>query len=366
MIVYQVVDWDQFENNKSREREALTWYVVPNTITAKVKRLFRLKDGATAYAVHHLILGLCSRQKRPRAGWLTDDGTPDGDPLSSSDLAREFSLPVPVIRTALQALSSPRIGWLKGHETGSQVPAEAPGSRAVIWHEHGQQPAEKVPSEVKVKYKQQVQQKQTAVSLDFKNAGREAPVVTANNPAQTAAPRSVEKFQEHGSARHDAFYDMAAWRGWNTFAEVLRAWGFGEENSRRVVKYLRDLWSMYDTPPAPDDFWRVLCKVKYTQDRYIGIKCAVVLDQAAYVIRLIREGRDLDDLMPLAKAAWEQTEANLTKAPADPPAWLAEALGGVGRDVAPEPRTTARAAPSTGSGQLGNGKELPVAHEVST
>lgn len=140
MKVYQVADWNQFENHKSRERDACNWFCTPNGLTAKVRRLLKSKGGPAIYGVHHLILGLCSRQKRPRAGWLTDDGTPDGEPLTAQDLAREFALPASLLEDTLAALSSPRIGWLSAHEAGDCRAAERPSG--------GRASASRVPPEV--------------------------------------------------------------------------------------------------------------------------------------------------------------------------------------------------------------------------
>jgi hypothetical protein len=143
-IVYQVRDWNQhFENNKSRERDACHFVCVPNKQDGMgLNRLLSHPNGTKIYGVFHLIIGACSRHKKPRLGWLTDTGrAPDGHcpgtAWAPSDLAFIWRRPISEIEEALEVLSSPNIGWLNkidklGQSGARQVPVECPPSARVV------------------------------------------------------------------------------------------------------------------------------------------------------------------------------------------------------------------------------------------
>ena len=112
--VYQVKDWDtHYENNKSRERDECSFVCVPNKQDGLgFLRLMAEKDGASIYGIFNLIIGACSRQRRPRNGWLTDDGTENGIPWTVEDLAMRWRRSAGDVSRALDVLSSERIGWI--------------------------------------------------------------------------------------------------------------------------------------------------------------------------------------------------------------------------------------------------------------
>ena len=134
-MTYQVPGWNNFfENNKSRERDQCSFVCVPNKQDGMgFTRIMAEKDGATIYGIWNLILGALSRQKKPREGYLTEDGQPTGTAWTADDLALRWRRPVAEIRRALDFLSSDKIGWMTSVEsTGTQgitesarpVPAE--------------------------------------------------------------------------------------------------------------------------------------------------------------------------------------------------------------------------------------------------
>lgn len=135
--VYQVLDWDRlFENNKSRERDQLHFVCVPNKQDGMgLTRVLTHPNGAAIYGIWQLILGACSRQNRPRDGWLTDTGrAPDGHeagtPWAPADLALRWRRPVTEIEEALRVLSAPNINWIKALPL--KVPAECPDSARIV------------------------------------------------------------------------------------------------------------------------------------------------------------------------------------------------------------------------------------------
>jgi len=146
-MIYQVKNWDDnFENNKSREVEECSFVCVPNKQHGLgFSRLMEEPDGAAIYGIWILLLGICSRQRRARRGWLTEDGQRDGTPLAPQDVKAQIRRPVEEIERALAVLSSPRIGWIgayariedapkdpankgrkRGQSNGTQLPANCP------------------------------------------------------------------------------------------------------------------------------------------------------------------------------------------------------------------------------------------------
>jgi hypothetical protein len=115
---YRVKDWNEnFENNKSRERETCSYVCVPNKQHGLgFARIMAEPDGAAIYGVWQLILGACSQQKKVdgkgREGWLTHDGHQTGTAWAPDDLAVKFRRPESEIVRALEVLSSEKVGWL--------------------------------------------------------------------------------------------------------------------------------------------------------------------------------------------------------------------------------------------------------------
>jgi uncharacterized phage protein (TIGR02220 family) len=132
MILYQVKDWDgNFENNKSREREDCSFVCVPNSHSGLgFSRIMAEKDGAAVYGVFQLIIGACSRQRKPREGWLTENGKRDGEPWTPEDLAVQFRRPVEEIVRALEVLTSPKVGWIVSAKSNGRT-RKAPSARVV-------------------------------------------------------------------------------------------------------------------------------------------------------------------------------------------------------------------------------------------
>ncbi len=122
-MIYQVKDWNEhYENNKSRERNTCSYACVPNKQHGLgFARIMMEIDGAAIYGIFQCIIGACSQQKKPRNGWLTEDGHQTGTPWAPIDLAVKFRRPEAEIKRALDILTSPRIGWMIGTPTQSEV-----------------------------------------------------------------------------------------------------------------------------------------------------------------------------------------------------------------------------------------------------
>lgn len=127
----QVARWrETFENNKSRERDRCSWVPIPNAHDGRgLNRLLALPDGLAVFGMWNLLVQACSRQRRPRDGWLTDDGTRDGEPWTVADLAFRWRRSEAEVGRAIDVLSD--VGWLvdfsdAGAQPGSHLPAARP------------------------------------------------------------------------------------------------------------------------------------------------------------------------------------------------------------------------------------------------
>lgn len=135
MSLYQINDWgEHFENNKSKERDACRFFCVPNKQHGLGFCLITSEpDGAAIYGIWIMIVAACSRHKKPRNGWLTQDGHQTGIPWAPEDLALQFRRPVSEINRTLEVLSSHKILWLRKFQSDKlEVPADCPPSVAVV------------------------------------------------------------------------------------------------------------------------------------------------------------------------------------------------------------------------------------------
>ncbi len=125
--VYQIPGWDHhFENFKSRTIDACGYVAMPNKQHGLgLTRILAEPDGAAVFGIWCLILQAASRQERPRAGWLTENGRADGAPWDIDDMALRWRRPVAEVRRAIDVLTSAKVGWLTActRETAKDAPA---------------------------------------------------------------------------------------------------------------------------------------------------------------------------------------------------------------------------------------------------
>jgi hypothetical protein len=122
-IVYQIKDWDQhFENSRSRELDHCTRAMIPNKQDGMgLSFVLSQPEGLPIYAIWCLILGACSRQRRPRLGYLTDDGKQSGRPWTPLALSMRWRCTADQVSQSLQVLSSKDVGWITA-DHGSGLP----------------------------------------------------------------------------------------------------------------------------------------------------------------------------------------------------------------------------------------------------
>jgi hypothetical protein len=153
--LYQVVEWNRlYENNKSRERDQCSFVCVPNDDGPAIAAILGQYEGLQIIGIWLLIMKLCSRQRRPREGYLTLNGRPDEWRLGADQLAHMWKVPAATIRRALLILSSPQVGYLKlldgvaerplTTEDSQEVPAET-GTASARREGHQDCPPERAP-----------------------------------------------------------------------------------------------------------------------------------------------------------------------------------------------------------------------------
>jgi hypothetical protein len=113
--LYQIVEWnDNFENNKSRQRDRCSYVCIPNKLGGVGQTtILGQPNGAALLCIFELIVKYCSRQRAPRMGYLTADGKPDGWRLGSEQLSHMLRVSASDIRRCLLVVSSPGVGWCK-------------------------------------------------------------------------------------------------------------------------------------------------------------------------------------------------------------------------------------------------------------
>jgi hypothetical protein len=79
-------------------------------------RVLAEPDGASVFGVFVLIVEAVSRQRKPRNGWLTDDGHQTGTAWAPDDLALRWRRTEAEIVRAMQVLSSARVGWIESYD----------------------------------------------------------------------------------------------------------------------------------------------------------------------------------------------------------------------------------------------------------
>lgn len=112
--LFQIVDWNlKYENDRSRVVENCHWMCVQNDLLEPaVLELFDHPLGVYCHSIFLRMLCLCSRQKKPREGWLTHSGQRDSVPYSVDRLARVFRVDPVLVKVTIHACMASEVGWL--------------------------------------------------------------------------------------------------------------------------------------------------------------------------------------------------------------------------------------------------------------
>lgn len=264
--LYRVRDWDAyFENAKSRTIDKCAYLVSPNKHGGSGwSEVMGEEDGAAIWGIWKMILDLCSRQRKQREGWLTDNGKNDGRRLSARNLSNQFRRPIGEIHRCLQVMSDPAVGFIELVEGQPEHIGEIP---------HGQAEDTGVPVEPLSLDRQPTA---TAVSAEYpptvsapdtlrrKEGKKEPPIVpqrgTSENgqekgrqPAPDRHPKDTEEPLQYAEAEtwlNGLFGRKKAWQAkeLHALAEVLPiardhqrllAWGYSLERDG-------DGWAVYE------------------------------------------------------------------------------------------------------------------------
>lgn len=191
-IRYQILDWNlHYENNKSRLIQQRSYVGMPNKQHGLgFTRILAEPDGASIYGIFCLIIGACSRQRIPREGWLTDDGTEGGRPWTVMEMALRWRRTEPEISRALQVLCCKEVGWI----TLTKCPSSAldvPGNGRTTRHDTTRHDEESATHSSPTLLGRRVDQ-DSDVHADESPQSKRAPTITAEEIYQ-AYPRHVEK-----------------------------------------------------------------------------------------------------------------------------------------------------------------------------
>jgi hypothetical protein len=110
----QIVGWDSvFEKTKSRYVEKCSYVCVPaKQDSVGLLNVLGEENGAAIYGIWMLLVQRCAKQPTPRAGWLTENGKPDGRRFTIELLSHMFRRPRDEIMSMFYVVTSPAVGWI--------------------------------------------------------------------------------------------------------------------------------------------------------------------------------------------------------------------------------------------------------------
>jgi hypothetical protein len=112
--LYQIIDWyGRHESNRSRQIERCAYLMAPNDFGPIFYAISGNSNGEAILGIWFAIVALCSCQRKPREGYLTNDGRADGWRLSAEELAHMWKFSPANVRRALLILSDRRVGLMR-------------------------------------------------------------------------------------------------------------------------------------------------------------------------------------------------------------------------------------------------------------
>ena len=115
MIRYQIIDWQRiYEKSDTRQVDTMKWCSIPTKRGLSRGLLLKYQHGPAMYGCFlSIVLNVCAKHRPPRDGWLTNDGTPAGRPLSVNEINMLTDMPVDLITLTLETLSDGIVAWLR-------------------------------------------------------------------------------------------------------------------------------------------------------------------------------------------------------------------------------------------------------------
>lgn len=113
MKIFKVKDWsERFESAKSREYNHRSQSYTPNKHGLGYRRILASEHGEAVFGCWMATCQVLSRQEKPRQGYLTDTGRPDGVPYGPDDISLVTGYSVKTCAKMLEICSSHGVGWL--------------------------------------------------------------------------------------------------------------------------------------------------------------------------------------------------------------------------------------------------------------
>ena len=112
--MYRVLNWDRhFEGAKSKTYNNKTSCSLPTKHGLGYRRLISAKDGAALFGAWVALIQVLSRHNKPRQGYCTDTGLPDGTPYTCEDLELLTGIPAKYFAEMLKICKSHSVGWVE-------------------------------------------------------------------------------------------------------------------------------------------------------------------------------------------------------------------------------------------------------------
>lgn len=122
VVRYQVREWQRhFENERSREIDECRWCKFPNKDGMGRRYIISREHGHKVMCCFFFIVQALSRQRRPRDGWMTYDGTKNGQPWSDEVIAGICLCEVEFVPYVLEVLCSDPVGWICKHSDNNDL-----------------------------------------------------------------------------------------------------------------------------------------------------------------------------------------------------------------------------------------------------
>ena len=123
--VFKIRSWDElFESRATRGVGRKSWCSFPNKQCGLgYSRTMLREDGCALYGAFVALCVYLSKQESPRHGWATDDGSPEGEPLTAFDLSGVTKVPEAIMTTALEWFTSRSMQWIDAYEWPIDAPA---------------------------------------------------------------------------------------------------------------------------------------------------------------------------------------------------------------------------------------------------
>lgn len=110
----RIKNWDTtFETAKSRTYKTTNRVCTPNKVGLGLSYILSQRDGAAIFGVFKLMVDICSRHNKPRAGWLTHDGTERGIPWTVDQLSLYLRRPVEEIARCVEICLCDQVAWFE-------------------------------------------------------------------------------------------------------------------------------------------------------------------------------------------------------------------------------------------------------------